>query len=196
MTPTDNFVSAAFCISAPFESVFSQESIGAPYALVQHGDPLRHSYSVRRRVFCICVREPCRVAARTRIAIEDAKPFCSRAWKGDAGLVLGWYPVSRYPDLALLAHAWARNPAYSGCDLASYFGGIDLCLGSTRQSRGGRCSRLAADTSDLGPQTSSAHSRSRNRSCPAHIRSSPLTDARSRSAPGCTKSDALIRLRE
>jgi hypothetical protein len=77
-------------------------------------------------------REPCRVAARTRIAIEDAKPFCPRAWKGDAGLVLGLYAVSRYPDLALLAHAWARNPAYSGCDLDSYFGGIDLCLGSTR----------------------------------------------------------------
>jgi hypothetical protein len=38
-----------------------------------------------------------------------------------------------------LAHAWARNPAYSGCDLGSYFGGIDLCLGSTRQSRGGKC---------------------------------------------------------
>jgi hypothetical protein len=64
--------------------------------------------------------------------LEDAKPFCSRAWKGDADLVLGLYPVSRYPDLALLAHAWARNPAYSGCDLGSYFGGIDLCLGSTR----------------------------------------------------------------
>jgi uncharacterized membrane protein len=28
-TPTDKFVSAAFCISAPFESVFSEESIGA-----------------------------------------------------------------------------------------------------------------------------------------------------------------------
>src|ERR1700738_4521027 len=130
ITPTDNFVSAAFCISAPFESVFSEESIGAPYALVQHGAPLRRSYSGRRRVFCICIREPCRVAARTRIAIEDAKPFCSRAWQGDAGLVHGLYPVSRYPDLALLAHAWARNPAYSGCDLGSYFGGIDLCLGS------------------------------------------------------------------
>jgi hypothetical protein len=43
---------------------------------------------------------------------------------------------------------------------------------------------LAADTSDLGPETSSAHSRSRHRSCPAHIRSSPLRLARSRSVPG------------
>ena len=67
----------------------------------------------------------------TRIAIEDAKPFCSRAWKGDAGLVLALYPVFRNPDLALLAHTWARNPAYSGCDLGSYFGGIDICPGST-----------------------------------------------------------------
>jgi hypothetical protein len=33
----------------------------------------------------------------------------SRAWKGDAGLVHGLYPVSRYPDLALLAHAWAQS---------------------------------------------------------------------------------------
>src|ERR1700722_13232928 len=155
MTPTDNFVSAAFCISAPFESVFSQESIGAPYALVQHGDPLRRSYSGRRRVFCICIRDPCRVAARTRIAIEDARPFCSRAWKGDAGLVLALYPVSRYPDLAPLAHAGARNPAYGGCDHDSYCGGIDLCPGSTRSSRGGRCCRLAADTADLGPEKSS-----------------------------------------
>src|ERR1700728_769141 len=132
MTPADNFVSAAFCISPPFESVFSEESIGAPYALVQHGDPLRRSYSGRRRVFCLRIREPCRVAARTRIAIEDAKPFCSRAWKGDAGLVLGLHLVSRYPDLALLAHARARDPAYSGCDLGSCFAGIDLCPGSTR----------------------------------------------------------------
>jgi hypothetical protein len=41
----------------------------------------------------------------------------------------GLYPV--YPDLALLAYAWAPNPAYSGCDLCSYFGGNDLGLGST-----------------------------------------------------------------
>src|ERR1700723_4020340 len=134
ITPADNFVSAAFCISAPFESVFSEEAIGAPHALVQHGDPLRRSYFGRRRVFCVCIRQPCRVAARTRIAIEDAKRFCSRAWKGDAGLVLGLYRFSRYPDLAVLAHAWARNPAYSGCDLGSYFGGIDFRPGSTRSS--------------------------------------------------------------
>src|ERR1700722_5889947 len=137
MTPTDNFVSAAFCISAPFESVFSEESIGARYALVQHGDPLRRSYSGRGRVFFICIREPCRVAARTGIAIEDAKPFCSRAWQGDAGLVLGLHAVFRYPDLALLAHARARNPAYRGCNLGSYFGGIYLCPGSTRSPGGG-----------------------------------------------------------
>src|ERR1700733_6582876 len=139
ITPTDNFVSAAFCISATFESVFSEESIGGPYALVQRGNPLRRSYPARRRVFCICIHEPCRVAARTRIAIEDAKPFCSRAWKGDAGLVLGLYPASRYPDLALLAHAGALNSAYSGCDHGSYCGGIDPSPGSTRQSCGGRC---------------------------------------------------------
>src|SRR6202034_2480049 len=112
MTPTDNFVSAAFCISAPFESVFSEESTGGPYALVQHGDPLRHSYSARRRVFCICIREPCRVAARTRTAIEDTKPFCCHRWKGNAGLVPDIYPACRYPDLALLAYAGALNPAY------------------------------------------------------------------------------------
>src|SRR5260370_33293769 len=100
-----NFVSAAFCISAPFESVFNEESIGAPYALVQHGDPLRRSYSGRRRVFCICIREPCRVAARIRIVIENAKPVCSRAWKGDAGLVPGLSTVFRYTILAQLAHA-------------------------------------------------------------------------------------------
>ena len=28
MTPTDNFVSATLCISAPFKSVFNEESIG------------------------------------------------------------------------------------------------------------------------------------------------------------------------
>jgi hypothetical protein len=100
--------------------------------LFNMANPLRRSYSGRRRVFCICIREPCRVAARTRIALEDAKLFCSRAWKGDAGLVHGLYTVSRYPDLALLAHVWARNPVYSGCDLGSYCGGIDLCPGSTR----------------------------------------------------------------
>jgi hypothetical protein len=71
-------------------------------------------------------------ASRLEPESQLKMPFCSRAWKGDAGLVHGLYPVSRYPDLALLAHAWARNPAYSRCDLGSYFGGIDLCLGSTR----------------------------------------------------------------
>jgi hypothetical protein len=55
-------------------------------------------------------------------------------------LVLGkvmpvWYPVS---TLLFCFQTWlgwhtpARNPAYSGCDLGFYFGGIDLIPGSTQ----------------------------------------------------------------
>jgi hypothetical protein len=80
--------------------------------------------------------------AASRLEPESHLKMLSRS-----ALVLGkvmpvWYSVSTLfsvYSLALLAHAWARNPAYSGCDLGSYFRGIDLCLGSTRWSRGRRC---------------------------------------------------------
>jgi len=74
--------------------------------------------------------------AASRLEPESHLKMLSRS-----ALVLGkvmpvWYTVCTLflgiQTWLSLAHAWARNPAYSGCDLGSYFGGIDLCLGSTR----------------------------------------------------------------
>jgi len=58
------------------------------------------------------------------------------AWRLDPEPQLKLLSRARYPDLAVLAHIGARDPAYSYCDLAPCFAGIDCFTGSAEYSGG------------------------------------------------------------